>query len=78
MRDDTQVSGWRRIDKGDGSVSKVLLDVVQLAARNYYNAPAAVIEEGRFGTPFAIYSRMDKLTAEEMMNRHIAESSCTK
>lgn len=56
---------WYRIDKGDGSLLAVNGVAVLRAAQGSYTNPAEVIKQGRFATPFAIYSRGDQLTERE-------------
>ncbi len=65
----TMADRWYRIDKGDGAITPVLGDVVELAARNHFETPDDAIASGRFQTPFAFYSDQASLSAEECMQR---------
>jgi len=59
-------SQWYRIDKGDGKILAVNSVNVLRAASGAYKAPNQAINAGRFSTPFAIYTRGDRATEEEL------------
>lgn len=57
---------WYRIDAGDGTVEETTMEKVERAADiNYIYAEDAICG-GRFRTPFAIYTRKDRLTDDEV------------
>lgn len=56
---------WYRVDKADGSLLAVNAVNVLRAAQGSYITPQEIISLGRFSTPFAIYSRGDKLQDNE-------------
>ena len=60
-----QMTQWFRIDKGDGSISRVTLLRVMEAAEKWYKKPSEVIKVGRFANTFAIYSDQANLTPDE-------------
>ncbi len=56
---------WYFVNKENGKIVPAAYHMVATAAKNNHGMPQQEIANGRFQTPFAIYTNEANLTAEE-------------